>query len=483
MKCTKTHYLMFSLLAVAVIVAVTGPEQAMLFAGFDWSHAAGGLMMANAVTAADFEALQDAFNKFKDANDERWKEAARKGHADPLLETKVNKANEAVEKALKGFENIEAERKATQARMDAFEATIKRLSNLGGSAARVEAKTLEAYALLYGMEAGTEVNFVEHKNAVRIAMRSGDMAKVTEFEGKAMSVDSNPDGGFWVMPDTSGRIVSKIFESSPMRQYANVQGISTDALEGDYDLDEAGSGWVSERGARNETTTPQVGQWRIPTHELYAEPRATQKLLDDAQIDPEAWLAGKVAPKFGRDEATAFVTGDGNGKPRGFLTYADGVPTKGAWKVIERKKTGVDANFAASNKADIFMDLIGLMKDDYLNGAIFAMNRFTRSETRKLKNAVDGTYLLAMDFSQGIKQTIFGYPVVAFNDMPNYNVADALAVAFGNFGVAYQIVDRIGIRVLRDPYTAKPFVKFYTTKRVGGDVINHEAIKLAQFGD
>jgi HK97 family phage major capsid protein len=238
---------------------------------------------------------------------------------------------------------------------------------------------------------------------------------------------------------------------------------------------------VSERGARPETTTPQIGQWRIQAHELYAEPRATQKLLDDAQVDPEQWLAGKVSSKFSRDEATAFVTGDGNGKPRGFLTYADGVPTKALWKVIERTKTGVNGAFAATNKADIFIDVMGKMKDAYFNGSVvWAMNRTVRSEVRKLKNAVDGTYLLAMDISQGLKQTVFGIPVASFEDMPAI-ATGSLSIALANFAEAYQIVDRIGIRVLRDPFTSKPYVKFYTTKRVGGDVINHEAIKLIEF--
>jgi HK97 family phage major capsid protein len=471
------HWMVLATIAALVIVGTghyVGPE------------AAGAMLVAEGAGAATIEEVARAFEEFKKANDERLKQVEAKGRADPLLVGKVDKANTAIEGMLTKLEAGEAEVKAIKARADALEATLKRISTgAGGQANKVEAKHMAEYAAMYGIEVekADEAVYVEHKKALQHYMRKGSTGKLAEFQAKAMSVDSNADGGYWVMPDTTGRIVTKVFESSPMRQYAAVQGISTDALEGDYDLDEAGSGWVSERGTRAETTTPQTGQWRIPTHELYAEPRATQKLLDDSMVDPEAWLSGKVSVKFARDEANAFVVGDGNGKPRGFLTYADGVPTKGAWKVIERVKTGVDANFAAAPAGpDIFFDLLGKMKDEYLNGAIWAMNRFTRAAARKLKDT-DGNYHMQMDVTQGLRITILGFPVVAFNDMPNYNVADALAIAFGNFGAAYQIVDRIGIRVLRDPYTAKPYVKFYTTKRVGGDVINHEAIKVAQFGD
>lgn len=432
----------------------------------------------------DTKSVEDvlrAFEQFKEANNAALDEIRKKGIADPLLTAKVEKANEAVTKLETKLEAADTERKAEKARMDALEATLKRvqLQGAGGTSA-VEAKVMKEYAAFYGGGGEvTEKTFIDHKAALHLAMRKGDFSKIKEFEAKAMSVDSQPDGGFWVLPDTTGRIVAKVFETSPMRQYAAVQGISTDALEGDYDLDEASSGWVGERSARTETNSPQVGTWRIPVHELYAMPSATQKLLDDAAVDPEAWLAGKVSNKFGRDEAAAFVSGDGINKPRGFLTYGDGVPSKSNWKVIERTKTGVNGDFAASNKADIFIEVMGKMKDFYLNGAIWAMNRTVRAAVRKIKDA-NGQYILAMDASEGFRSQIFGIQVVSFEDMPAL-ATGSLSIALGNFAQAYQIVDRVGIRVLRDPFTAKPKVLFYTTKRVGGDVINHEAIKLIEF--
>jgi HK97 family phage major capsid protein len=268
----------------------------------------------------------------------------------------------------------------------------------------------------------------------------------------------------------------KVFETSPMRAYASVQVISTDALEGLFDLNEASSGWVGETDTRSETNTPQLGKWRIPTHELYAKPTATQKLLDDAEINMEAWLAGKVAEKFARDEATAFVTGSGIGRPRGFLTYASGTTLPGT---IERFDTGVNGAFAAApNGGDVLINALYGLKAQYRANATWFMNRATTTLVRKLKDQ-DGAYLWSPGIAAGQPATLLGYPVAAFEDMPS-PATDSLSIAVGDMREAYQIVDRIGIRTLRDPFSSKPYVEFYTTKRVGGDVVNFEAIKLIE---
>lgn len=425
--------------------------------------------------------VAEAFEEFKRANDLKLKKVEKGVHVAEDLTAKVEGLNEAIENGLKSFEEKDAEAKALKARTDALEATIKRLNSSAQSGVQIEAKHISEYKAMYGDEAGAE-EFGEHRKAFQAFMRKGRDDALHAIQQKAMSVDSDEDGGYWVLPDTSGRMVSKVFESSPMRQAASVQAISTDSLEGTYDLDEAGSGWVAERGSRAETDTPVLGQWKIPVHEMYAEPRATQKLLDDAMVNPETWLADKVSAKFGRDEATAFVNGDGVGKPRGILTYDHGTPTgtsKAAWQVIERTPTGVSGDWAASNEADVFLTTMGTMKDVYLNGASWAMNRTVRAATRKLKDG-NGQYLLAMDFTNGPSTSLLGLPVLSFEDMPAI-AANSLSIALANFSAAYQIVDRIGIRVLRDPYTSKPYVKFYTTRRVGGDVLNFEAIKLIRF--
>jgi HK97 family phage major capsid protein len=262
-----------------------------------------------------------------------------------------------------------------------------------------------------------------------------------------------------------------------------VQPISTDRLIGYNDLDEASAGWVGEVSSRPETGTGDVpGRYEIPAHELYANPRASQNLLDDAVVDIEAWLAKKVAGKLARVEAAAFVSGNGVAKPRGFTTYAHAsAPTKANWQRIEYTKTGVNGAFAASAPADIFITAIGLMKEPLLGGSVFGMNRATKAGVRKLKDG-QGNYLVLPDFREGFRETLLGYPIVGMEDMATYTTTAADAIVFGNFAEAYTIADRQGIRVLRDPFTAKPFVQFYTTARVGGDVVNFEALKLIRFG-
>nr|WP_297388245.1 phage major capsid protein [uncultured Roseateles sp.] len=431
------------------------------------------------MTDKTVEQLLETFEQFKRANDEQHAETKRKlGSVDPLLASKVDKTNEAIDKLIDQVNKAEAEAKAAKAAAEAIELAMKRPGAKGMSNAGIEEKAMDEFRAMLQSPDATEADFKAHRAAVNAYLRKGRQ-DIAELQAKAMSVDSNPDGGFFVTPDTSGRIVQLVYETSPMRQVASVQTISTDKLEGTYDLDEAEAGWVSERGTRNETGTPQINRWEIPVHEMYAEPRATQKLLDDSSVNIEQWLAGKVASKFSRQENTAFVTGNGVGKPRGFLTYPAGTPTADAIRVIQQINTGASGTFAASNPADFFMDVIGALKEVYLSGARWAMNRSTKAAVRKLKDA-DGAYLFAMDFSQGVRETVLGYAVTGMEDMPAI-AADSLSIAFGNFAEAYQIVDRMGVRVLRDPFTAKPWVKFYTTKRVGGDVVNFEALKLVKF--
>ena len=289
---------------------------------------------------------------------------------------------------------------------------------------------------------------------------------------RALSVDSDPDGGFVVTPELSDRISTIVFETSPVRQVATVQAITSDALEGIFDGDEAGFGWIAERGTRAETTTPQLGQWRIPTHELFAAPRATQKLLDDAYLNMEAWLTAKVADRLARAENTAFVSGNGVDRPRGFLTYADGT----ARGQIQQIPSGG----ATSITGEGIINAAYALKAAYRQGAVWAMNRSTVGAVRRIREDQPGANTGMFIWSPGFgtqPQSLMGYPIVEMEDMPNI-AGGALPIAFGNFAQAYTIVDRQGTRVLRDPYSAKPFVEFYVTRRVGGDVVNFEAIKI-----
>jgi HK97 family phage major capsid protein len=412
------------------------------------------------------ETLNRAFAEFKEANDQNEKQR------DTVLEAKLAK----IEADMKSAEKI-----AEEAVLAAKRASRVQSETADGS--DLDAKAL-SWARGIARKRGTDVreyaaaDMLGYKKAFDTYMRKGDHALSVE-EVKALSVGSDPDGGYVVNPDMSGRIVAKIFDTSPMRAYASIQVISTDALEGLFDLNEAGSGWVAETGARTETTTPQIGRWRIPTHELYAAPRATQKLLDDGEINMEAWLATKVAEKFARDEATAFVTGNGVNKPRGFLDYPAGTTLPGT---IQQHKTGVDGGFAGAGAGvDVLLTALYSLKAQYRANASWFMNRNTMSGVRKLKDS-DGAYLWVPSVAAGQPATLLGYSVApAFEDMPDFTTTDALAIAVGDMREAYQIVDRVGIRTLRDPFTAKPYVEFYTTKRVGGDVVNFEAIKLVEF--
>lgn len=375
--------------------------------------------------------LGTAFADFKKINDERLKTLEAKGTNPADREEKLDKANDKISA-------LEAEIKSLQ--------TAMQRSNRNGQG-----------------EGDVDEKQAQYKKAFNQFMKKGN-----DTEVKAMSVDSDADGGYLVPDEMSSEIVTKVFESSPMRQLASAQTISTDTLDLIEDLDEVESGWAHETEARVETGTPKLNMIKIPVHELWAFPMQTQKFLDDASVNAEAWLGGKVSDKFIRDEATAFISGNGIKKPMGILSYAAGT----GFGQIEQVNSG-DANLIT---ADGLIDLVGALKEFYLTGAQFLMQRATVKAVRKLKDS-NGLYLWGPGLNGAASATLLGYPVNQAADMPAV-AAGKLPIAFGNFKVGYQIVDRIGIRVLRDALTKKPYVGFYTTKRVGGAVKNFEAIKL-----
>lgn len=417
------------------------------------------------------EGVNKAFAEYKKVNDDRLREIEAKGSADPLLEEKLAKIDKDIE---------QAQKIADQAVLEAKKAN-RVVTDENGKVVDMEAKAAQfSRSVAAALDQKGFKSDVDALNVYTGAM-SGYLRKgmdgLSEIERKALSVGGDPQGGYVVNPDMSGQIVTQVFETSPMRAYAAIQTISTDALEGLFDLNEAASGWVEETASRPETATPDLGKWRIPVHELYANPRATQKILDDAEINMETWLAMKVADKFARTEAAAFVTGNGVGKPRGFLDYADGTTLPGT---IEQFDTGVNGAFAAApNGGDVLIDALYGLKAQYRANATWFMNRGTTKLTRKLKDS-DGAYLWSPGIAAGQPASLMGYPVASFEDMPD-PATGSLSIAVGDMRSAYQIVDRVGIRTLRDPYSAKPYVQFYSTKRVGGDVVNFEAIKLINF--
>lgn len=283
-------------------------------------------------------------------------------------------------------------------------------------------------------------------------------------------------GGFFVRPEVSSRMITRIFETSPMRNSAAIESITGDTLEIIIDDNElTAGGWVGETATRSQTSTPDVGLKVIPVHEQFAQPAATQRMLDDAGFDVEGWLSRKVTSKMTRDENTAFVVGDGVGKPRGFLTYP-------AWAVngtYERGAIEQIASAAASGtvEGDDFKKTQNSMIEEYNAGAAWYMKRASFENVITLKDS-QGAYLLdPRSLKTGDDKVLLGKPVVFMDDMPDV-AAGTLSFAYANFSMGYTIVDRIGFRVIRDDLTAKPYILFYTTKRTGGDVTNYESTKI-----
>ncbi|MFN8996380.1 MAG: phage major capsid protein [Pseudomonadota bacterium] len=418
-----------------------------------------------------FEEQAKAFEAFKQTNDSALAEVKKLGASDAVREAELKKIND----ALDGLgDQIKAAEKARQE----LEAKTNRLSMTGGKGDDAEAKAAGEFGRQLGQDFGVD-DLRGYKAALDAYLRKGPDYR--DLDRKSLSVGSDPDGGYLVTPDMSGRIVAKVYESSPLRQYASVVTIGTDALEGLIDNDEASAGWVGETQTRSETDTPQLGKWTIPVNEVYAMPTATQKVLEDARLDLESWLANKVADKIARIESAAFINGDGALKPRGLLSYSTVATADAtrAWGVFQHIVSGAAADFASSSPADRLLDVVYALKAAYRQGAAWMMPRATVGAIRKFKDG-QGQYLWSPGLQAGQPQSILGFPVAEAEDMPAIG-ANNLGIAFGNFAEGYQIVDRVGLSVLRDPYTTKGFVKFYTRKRVGGGAVNFEAVKFLRF--
>lgn len=310
--------------------------------------------------------------------------------------------------------------------------------------------------------------------ALSVFVRAGD-----DRDLKTMSVGSDPDGGYVVIPARSTSMTKKIFDANPMRRLARVEVITAgDAWEEPVDVDDIGATWVGETQSRPETDTAKLGLLRVPVHETYALQPITQRLLDDSYIDVGAWVEGKISDKFARQEGTAFVSGDGVKKPRGFLTY----PTEATadatrpWGTLQYLPSGA----ADTITADALRDMVWGLRAPYRSGATWLMNSNTASVIDKLKNG-DGAYIWRDSTAAGVPPTLLGYPVEFAEDMPD-TAAGTLPIALGNWQKGYVVVEKVGIRLLRDPFSQKPYVLVYCYRRIGGDVANFEAIKLMKIG-
>lgn len=321
---------------------------------------------------------------------------------------------------------------------------------------------------------------LQHKSAFEGYVRQGEVGNLRQLEGKALSVGSDPDGGYLVPGETEETVNSAVRDISPIRAISGVRQVSSAVYKKPFAISGPNTGWVGETAGRPETDTPNLTELNFPTMELYAMPAATSTLLDDSAVDIDSWLAEEVRAAFAEQEGTAFVVGDGVNKPTGFLSYPTVDDATWSWGNIGTISTGVTADFPAGDPGDVLIDMIYALKSSYRANAHFVMNRATQGEIRKMKDA-DGNYLWQPSTQPGDSPTLLGFPVAEAEDMPDI-AGDSLSLAFGDFRRGYLIVDRIGLRVLRDPYSAKPYVLFYTTKRVGGGVQDFDAIKLLKFG-
>lgn len=427
------------------------------------------------------------FGEFKATVQTQIDELKTKGVADPLLQGKIDKLNAAMDAQSAVNEKFIE----TRTVVDRLAAAGLQASGVGANEAKALARfngELKAMAVAAGRAfvAADVAGLKSYNEAFDKLLRKGEKS-LGDVELKALSVGTDGSGGYLVSPDTTGKVVERIYETSPIRLFASQQNISSDALEGAVDLDEASVGWVSELGSRSESNTPAVPKpWRIPVHEAYSEPRISQKLVEDAAVDVAGWLAKKVADKFTRLFNAAFVTGDGVGKPRGFGSYTSAATadTSRAWGVFEHIATGANGAFAADPAVvTALMNTVHAAKDHFAAKGAWYMNRTTLGYLRTKTDASSaGKFIFIPSFQAGLPDQLVGYPVRRLQDMATYSTTDALAIAFGDMEECYQIVDRLGLTTLVDPYTAKPYVKYYTRGRVGGDVLNFEALKFIKFG-
>lgn len=429
-----------------------------------------------------FEEQGKAFEAFKETHEELKKN-------DVLTAEKLERIDKALDAVVETKVAIDVKFESEKKEREDLEARLQRV-NLSGDGEDTKAKLelAEFNMSMNGLAKEKSRDFAgydakqydEYKDAFGSFLRKNDRM-LTDSEVKILSAGSDPDGGYFTTPDITGRIAKLVFETSPMRQVASVQAISSDKLEGVEDLTEAGAGYAGETSQGSDTTTPQTGKWAIQVYWIDTEPKVTQQLLDDAFVNIETHLSQKVGEKFGRFEAAEFVAGS-TGKIRGLTSYTTAADdgTGVTWGTLGHVVSGKSADFADSNPADKFHDLMGTLKAAYLPNALFMTRRTVITKIRKFKDGT-GNYIWQPSFVLGVPETIMGHGVIRAEDMPTL-ASDSLSLAFGDFREGYQIVDRQGIRVLRDPFTGKPFVKFYTTKRVGGGVVNFEAVKLMKFG-
>jgi HK97 family phage major capsid protein len=404
-------------------------------------HKAG---MLGSEAAAVYDEMMRVFEAFKAENDQRIAKIER-GKGDVLSQEKMS-------------------------RLDA---------TLDSHQRRLDELTLKTARPALGRDMPTSLQACEHKAAFEDYVRNGESAGLRALETKALSVGSNPDGGYLVPAEVEHAIGRRLTAISPIRSIAGQRTVSATVYKKPFMTSGPAVGWVGETDARAQTASPVLAELSFPAMELYAMPAATATLLEDAAVNIDEWIAAEVEQAFATQEGAAFVTGDGVNKPTGFLTSTIVAESAWQWGKLGYVASGAAGAFAASGPMDALIDLVYALKAGYRQNGHFVMNRKTQSAVRKLKDN-EGQYLWQPPTGTGTRATLLSFPVVEAEDMPDI-AANSYAIAFGDFLRGYLVVDRAGVRVLRDPYSAKPYVLFYTTKRVGGGVQDFDAIKLMKF--
>lgn len=423
---------------------------------------------------ASFDGLQKVVNEFRAAND-----AALKGKADVVAVEKVDRIDGAVNEVRDTVKNAQATIDAIKAEIDKLNEKQAAMTVSGGNgSAKVDPRTQNA-------------GYAEYVKAFNTYFRKGESAVGGEHAFRqmeikaAMTIGSDPDGGYTVLPEIEQTIDEVVKQISPMRDLATVRQISTAEYRKLVNQHGTASGWVGEVDARPQTAGANLSELKFPVMEMYAMPAASQSLLDDAYMDIASWLAGEVQLEFAQKEGAAFIAGDGVLKPAGFLGgYTIVADPSYAWGKIGYIPTGFAGGFLTTGTppagADCLVDLYHSLKTPYRINSSWVANRKTLGAIRKLKDG-QGNFLLNMVLRpEGFIEEILGRNCTEMPDMPDMG-ANSYSVAIADWKRGYLIIDRVGIRVLRDPFTAKPYVLFYTTKRVGGGVQNFEAIKLLKF--
>lgn len=344
-------------------------------------------------------------------------------------------------------------------------------SSIGDMQAAIDQANTKLAALAVGAGGDVKIRDQEYTDAFSAHFRKGDVQA-------ALNKGADAEGGYLAPIEWDRTITSELIQISPMRQLAQVQTISGAGFIRLLADRGTGSGWVGETAGRPQTSTSKFTPLRFTPGEIYANPAATQQMLDDAEINLEQWLANEVETEFSYQEGIAYAAGDGTNKPRGFLTYIDGGASDDhhPWGNIPV----LDAAAADEITADEILDVIYDLPSEYTQNARFTMNRSTQGKIRKLKDGNDN-YLWQPSATAGQPSSLFGYPLTEMAAMPDV-ATGAIPIAFGDFRRGYLIVDRVGVRVLRDPYTNKPYVHFYTTKRVGGGVQDPTVLRLLKMG-